>query len=144
MDEIKVIFDGLPTGTLEEVGLKEADVEVPLERFCASVGADLDVSEGKTVVCSGDLCVPVEVTRTHEGRSFTWLSGLSQALGLTWVFQEEDRELRLTTEVERTTGVSLRVGDLAPEFTLPDLSGRLCSSSSFRGKKAVFYVWASW
>ena len=40
--------------------------------------------------------------------------------------------------------MSLRVGDPAPEFTLPDLSGGLCSSSSFRGKKAVFYVWASW
>ena len=33
----------------------------------------------------------VEVTRTHEGKSFTWLSGLTRALGLTWVFQEDNR-----------------------------------------------------
>ena len=32
----------------------------------------------------------------------------------------------------------------APEFTLPDLDGRLHSLSDARGRKAVLIAWASW
>ena len=33
---------------------------------------------------------------------------------------------------------------LAPDFTLPDLTGRLHSLSELRGKKLFFLFWASW
>ena len=33
---------------------------------------------------------------------------------------------------------------LAPDFTLPDLDGKLHSLSSFRGKKVFLACWASW
>lgn len=32
----------------------------------------------------------------------------------------------------------------APDFTLPDMSGRLHSLSDFRGKKVLLLTWASW
>jgi hypothetical protein len=32
----------------------------------------------------------------------------------------------------------------APNFTLPDLSGKMHSLSDFRGKKVVLITWASW
>jgi peroxiredoxin len=40
--------------------------------------------------------------------------------------------------------VNVILGDFAPDFTLPDLSGRPVSLRDFRGQRAVFYVWASW
>ena len=43
------------------------------------------------------------------------------------------------------TAVGLGIGHTPPAFTLPDLySGELISLSDFRGKKTVFFMWASW
>jgi len=35
-------------------------------------------------------------------------------------------------------------GDLAPEFTLPDLAGRPVSLSDYRGRTVVLDFWATW
>jgi hypothetical protein len=35
-------------------------------------------------------------------------------------------------------------GCLAPDFTLPDLSGRTHSLGDYRGRKALLIAWASW
>ncbi len=35
-------------------------------------------------------------------------------------------------------------GNLIPDFTLPDLSGKKVNISSFRGKKVILYHWATW
>jgi hypothetical protein len=32
----------------------------------------------------------------------------------------------------------------APDFTLPDLDGKMHSLSDYRGKKVLLYCWASW
>ena len=41
--------------------------------------------------------------------------------------------------------VGLSIGHAPPAFILPDLySGEMISSSDFRGKKTVFFMWASW
>lgn len=35
-------------------------------------------------------------------------------------------------------------GNLIPDFTLPDLSGKKVNFSSYRGKKVILYHWATW
>jgi hypothetical protein len=50
-----------------------------------------------------------------------------------WVFGERPQSL-----ADRL--VSL----LAPDFTLPDLDGRLYTLSGFRGRKVFLLAWASW
>jgi hypothetical protein len=41
--------------------------------------------------------------------------------------------------------VGFQVGDLAPDFTLPEaLTNQPVSLSSFRGTKTIVFVWASW
>ena len=37
-----------------------------------------------------------------------------------------------------------RVGEPAPEFVLPDASGKLVSLKDFRGKPLVIHFWATW
>ena len=39
---------------------------------------------------------------------------------------------------------SVKVGQVAPDFTLPDPSGKMISLSSFRGKYILVDFWASW
>ncbi|UPK70128.1 TlpA disulfide reductase family protein [Chitinophaga filiformis] len=45
-------------------------------------------------------------------------------------------------EDENMTAV--KIGQVAPDFTLPDLSGKATSLSSFRGKYVLVDFWASW
>jgi hypothetical protein len=33
---------------------------------------------------------------------------------------------------------------MAPDFTLPDLDGKLHSLSAYRGRKVFLFCWASW
>ena len=37
-----------------------------------------------------------------------------------------------------------KVGEEAPDFTLPSLDGKPVSLSDYRGKRVVVFMWASW
>lgn len=36
------------------------------------------------------------------------------------------------------------IGDLAPELELPDLTGTPVGVGAFRGRRVIFFFWASW
>lgn len=38
----------------------------------------------------------------------------------------------------------IEAGDLIPALTLPDLKGRPIALDSYRGKKLLLFMWASW
>jgi hypothetical protein len=98
-------------------------------------------------VCRDELCFPLpkarakEFVRTRSGRQWFNLSAFAQLVGQpvahdealsTWYFGlRADQRERLA---------SLQ----APNFTLPDMEGRLHSLSDFRGKKVFLVTWASW
>ena len=52
----------------------------------------------------------------------------------------DGKEKRMSTEVLRVP----KIGQLAPDFTLPTLDGGKVSLSDYRGKKVVVFMWASW
>jgi peroxiredoxin len=45
---------------------------------------------------------------------------------------------------EATPSAQLAVGTMAPDFSMPDTSGKLISLSSFKGKYVLVDFWASW
>jgi hypothetical protein len=94
--------------------------------------------------CKGDICVPVPATRTSEfvdGGRYN-LAALANLLGQpsvsdaahhAWCFGEAAAERkRALTSLD------------APDFTLPDLDGKMHSLSDYRGKKVLVVSWASW
>ena len=95
-------------------------------------------------LCKADTCVPLgDALRKKwvEGGDVN-VSGLWKALGrpvlrdaaaTTWMLGEaaEDRSQQL-------------LATLAPDFTLPDITGKLHSLSDYRGKKVFLSTWASW
>jgi hypothetical protein len=93
-------------------------------------------------LCRGDVCIPV---RGHESRIN------ADGVDLGTFAQLLDRPLALDAEhavaaIGTSAGTRLQQLDsgLAPDFTLPDLSGKTHSLSDFRGKKVLLIAYASW
>jgi hypothetical protein len=94
--------------------------------------------------CKGDVCVPVPDARKSEfvagGRyNLAAIAGLlgqpvvTDAEFNAWCFGEAAAERkRMLTSLD------------APDFSLPDLDGRMHSLSDYRGKKVFVVSWASW
>ena len=95
-------------------------------------------------LCKGEVCVPLPVGREREfvagGRinlAALWRHlgqpAVRSERGHVWVLSESARERKAALS-------SLE----APDFTLPDPSGRLHRLSDYRGKKVLLVTWASW
>ena len=98
-------------------------------------------------VCRDELCFPLPKARAgeflHQEAGKTWFNmsafaalvrqpvAVDPALAAWYFGLRSDQQQRLE---------SLR----APDFTLPDLAGKLHSLSDFRGKKVFLVTWASW
>jgi len=113
---------------------------VPLSELESATGWDLK-PEG---ACLGDRCVPLPAGRESEfvregGFDITALAGyleqpvVHDAPSETWVIGEAAGDQYAALE-------SL----VAPDFTLPDLDGRMHSLSDYRGRKVFLASWASW
>ena len=95
-------------------------------------------------LCKGEVCTPLAAGVTEKLVEGDWVHalGLWESLGrpvlrdteaTTWLLGE--------TAADRSRGLeSLE----APDFTLPDIEGKLHSLSDFRGKKVFLSTWASW
>jgi hypothetical protein len=99
-------------------------------------------------LCEGEICVPLglgssaDLVHREDGKAMVNLTGFARYMEQpvvfdrehsVWVFGPEATEWRqrpLSTE--------------APDFTLPDLDGRMYSLSDFRGTKVALACWASW
>ena len=96
-------------------------------------------------LCRGPLCVPIPPARRAE---FVRADGAINVAALARhrgqaVVHDEGRDvwvLGSAPEVRATTARSV----MAPDFTLPDLDGRLHTLSALRGRKVLLNSWASW
>jgi hypothetical protein len=95
-------------------------------------------------LCKGEICVPLPAGRDREfvadGRiNLATLWGhlgqpaVRSERGHAWVLSESARERKAAL-------ASLE----APDFALPDPSGRMHRLSDYRGKKVFLVTWASW
>ena len=93
-------------------------------------------------LCRGAVCVPVRDRDALVGPAGIDLAGLAAALGRPLALDAAERAAALGTPAaeRRAALASLE----APDFTLPDLAGRLHSLSEHRGRKVLLVVYASW
>jgi hypothetical protein len=99
-------------------------------------------------VCRGDLCVPIPRGRerdfVHEDggvRRFN-VSALAELRRQPMVRTGAD-DVFAIGEASSDRADLLR-GGIAPDFALPDLSGRVHRLSQYRGRKVFLVSWASW
>src|SRR5437867_12374014 len=96
-------------------------------------------------LCRGPLCVPIPPARRAE---FVRADGAVNLAALA-----RHRGQAVVHDAERGVWVCGPAGEVrdaarrslaAPDFTLPDLDGRLHSLSEHRGRKVLLNSWASW
>ena len=86
--------------------------------------------------CRGAMCVPLPT----QGATVT-ADALAEHLGMGVVHDERHGLWGIGPST--VSGRALDSAE-APDFTLPDLSGRPFRFSSLRGRKVVLVAWASW
>ena len=98
--------------------------------------------------CRGDLCVPIPKARERDfvrevagERSFNLCELAS--LRRQPVARSERGDVFAIGEASDDRAERLRGGE-APDFALPDLSGRIHRLSDHRGQKVFLVSWASW
>lgn len=99
-------------------------------------------------VCRDALCFPLPKSRKAEfvakKGAVTWfnLSEFARLIKQPAAFDEKQRTWYFGS---RSQEVNDQLTSLeAPDFTLPDVSGKRHSLSDFRGKKVLLLTWASW
>ena len=94
--------------------------------------------------CRGDVCVPLPRGREGDfvgGDRFN-ITGFAGHLGQPVVHHAPSQSWAIGESAE---GRASSLQSLqAPDFTLPDLDGRMHSLSQYRGKKVFLVSWASW
>jgi hypothetical protein len=99
-------------------------------------------------VCRDELCFPLPKSRQAEFVSkkgaTTWFNLIEFARLIKQPFATDPKNgvWYFGARAAEQTGylTSLK----APDFTLPDLNGKLHSLADFRGKKVLLVTWASW
>ncbi len=145
MQKLELTLNGRPVALDPGPRFIDDVVVVPLHALTAILGAEAKRLEeaGPLAVCKGDLCIPLdgEVMTTVDGTLYAPLAAFIGPLGYQWQVKGEVVSLVEAKE----TGRGLGIGDRPPGFTLPDLyTGKPVSLGDYLGKKAVFYMWASW
>jgi hypothetical protein len=128
-----------------EISMPEARAEG--ERLWLT-DADFEAGTGWSVkpegLCRGEVCVPIPPGREGDFRR----AGRADAAGL-WrhlgkpVLHGEDGSVWALGEGARDRAAAL-LSLRAPDFTLPDPTGRMHALSEHRGKKVLLVSWASW
>jgi hypothetical protein len=98
-------------------------------------------------VCRAELCFPLPKSRqkefVHKDSGATWfnLTAFAQLVHQPVAHDEALATWYFGLRSDQRQGLaSLR----APNFTLPDMEGKMHSLSDFRGKKVFLVTWASW
>lgn len=98
-------------------------------------------------VCRNELCFPLpksqEAQFVHKNGGKTWFNLVAFAR-LVHQPIAHDEALSAWYFGLRSDQVESLTSLKAPDFRLPDMSGKMHSLSDFRGKKVLLVTWASW
>jgi hypothetical protein len=122
---------------------RSVDIEVEGQRLFVDAAA-FESATGWSVkpegFCQGPLCVPAGDAVDASGR--VDIARFAARLGRPLVIDAPERALSLGAAAA-TRADALQSLE-APDFTLPDLTGKLHSLSDYRGKKVLLAAYASW
>src|SRR5205823_15054333 len=130
-------------GSIGSAGAEPGDEDLWLAPGALHAGTGLELTAAG--FCRGSICIPIPPERRTEfvrGDGDLNLAALARLRGQAVVHDDERRvwAFGAPSEARAANRSSLE----APEFTLPDLDGRLHSLSDRKSRKAVLIACASW
>jgi hypothetical protein len=93
-------------------------------------------------LCQGDICIPIANRPDLITQDGVDLVALGELLGRPIALDSDESTASIGEETAANT--TFLADGIAPDFTLPDLSGKQHTLSSFRGKKVLLIAYASW
>lgn len=133
---VTLIDDGGPA-TVEAV-VRGDTIRLGAETLRQALGWELK-PEG---LCRAETCVPVRDRGALLDADGIDLAAFARLLGRPFAVDGEEGVAVLGASAADRAG--RLVSREAPDFTLPDLDGRLHSLRDQRGKKTLLIAWASW
>ena len=140
---VTVLYQGKATSIQAAVSIGD-DLWVTLPDLTTSTGWEVK-PEG---ICQDDICILLpddlmpSLVQEREGETWFNLPGFARFLERPYARDDANNVWSFGAMLEDDRSP---IGHpLAPDFTLPDLDGKLHSLSSFRGKKVFLACWASW
>jgi hypothetical protein len=132
VDEVDAMVDDAPEASSAAVLLTAAAV-----RQC------LGWERKPEGLCHGDVCIPArQLAGIERDDGLFELAALASLLGRPLAIDMACRAAFIGVSAPDRSAALARFE--APDFTLPDLQGRLHSLAEHRGKKVFLATWASW
>lgn len=109
-----------------------------------------ELAEGMIGLCKGDICVPVRLDDESDAVYDSDVLMVNAELvastlnsEVEWIISGKILRFVPIDQVEFDTVV--KVGDVIPDFVLPSVTDdKMVSLSSFRGKRILLFLWATW
>jgi len=131
-----LIDDGNAIGI--DASARDGAIRIPADALERALGWKL-LDEG---LCRAGVCVPVRDRAALTGDDGVDVGAVARLLERPLAVDVDERVLVLGASAsDRATRLATME---APDFTLPDLAGRLHSLRDQRGKKTLLVAWASW
>ncbi len=138
------ILSGGRTTTLRRGLVTGADLWLSLPDLAPATGWQLK-PEG---VCRDEACIPVtavlaeQILREADGETWFNLTAFARYVEQPVAYDPDARVWSFGPPAYEQQGRAMT--GLAPDFTLPDVEGRLHALSDYRGQKVFLLTWASW
>jgi len=111
-----------------------------LDAAAVKDGLGWEIHDG--LLCNDSMCIPLDDERAVVRDGAIDLDGLAAAMDRALAVDLDERAAFLGGSArERAQALG---SQSAPDFSLPDLSGRIHSLAEHRGKKVLLVAWASW
>jgi len=120
-----------------------ADIWLTPEDLTRATGFELK-PEG---ICKDELCFPIppqtstNIVRTESGETWFNLRAFAQLVDQSVAYDDTASMWYFGQRSDERGGLGALQ---APDFTLPDITGKQHTLSALRGKKVLLVTWASW
>ena len=119
---------------------RRAGDRVLLEAAAVKDALGWEVHDG--LLCNDTMCIPLDDEGAVVRDGAIDLAGLAAAMDRAVAVDLDERAVFLGGSArERAQALA---SQSAPDFSLPDLAGRIHSLAEHRGKKVLLVAWASW
>jgi hypothetical protein len=130
------------TLVIDRALVDDQELWVPKENVEAITGFELK-PQG---LCAGEVCIPIPTGARwlleRDGATYFNVTRFAEKVDQVFA-RDPEQEVWSFTAVPSAQTSPLMAGE-APDFALPDRTGKIVRLSDFRGKKVLILSWASW